>query len=129
LKNIDIDELERMRTENEERLKQLETMYFNKRETGQVGMKILERLGKAPTAPHMDATADFDRAEDEEVGGKKKRKKSVKIASNEKENLDDGNEDTRVPRHRESGVRSSIPKPILANERTSISRGGRSPSG
>jgi len=74
-------------------------------------MKILERLGKAP-APRMDATADFDRDEDGEVGGKKKRKKSVKIASNEKENLDD-NEDARVPRHRETGIRSSNPKPIL----------------
>lgn len=85
LKNIDLGELEKMRTENEERMKQLETMYFNKRETGQVGMKILERLGKAPTA-HMDATVDLDRVEDEDIGGKKKRKKSVKIASNEKEN-------------------------------------------
>jgi len=97
LKNIDINEIERLRQENEERLKYLETQYFNKREPEKVGNAILERLGKSNA--HMssleDQPEDFER-DDEEGKRRQKRKKSVKIVSNEKENnMDNGNEESR----------------------------------
>lgn len=60
LKNIDINEIERLRQENEERLKYLETQYFNKREPEKVGNMILERLGKPNNAnqPQHDSIDD-----------------------------------------------------------------------
>jgi hypothetical protein len=129
LKNIDINEIERLRQENEERLKYLETQYFNKREPEKVGNAILERLGKsnAHLSSLEDQPEDFER-DDEGGEGKRrqKRKKSVKIASNEKENnMDNGNEESRQPRHRDGGVRSSLPKPILSN--TERTKSGPSP--
>lgn len=94
LKNIDIKEIERLRHENELRLKYLETQYFNKREPEKVGNTILERLGKSHTNANLqsfeDQPEDFERdAEDEGSKRRRKRKKSVKIASNEKENNKD----------------------------------------
>ena len=58
LKNIDIKEIERLRQENEERLKYLETQYFNKREPEKVGNMILERLGKSQTAANLESLED-----------------------------------------------------------------------
>ena len=82
-------------------MKYLETMYFNKREPEKVGNTILERLGKSQTSANFDSldnqNEDFER--DNEAGeGKrrKKRKKSVKIVTDEKENnMEFGNEEVR----------------------------------
>jgi hypothetical protein len=57
-KNIDINEIERLRQEHEERMKYLETKYFNKREPEKVGNMILERLGKTQTAENLESLED-----------------------------------------------------------------------
>ena len=44
-KNLDLDDLERMRLENEERLKQLEEMYLSKKQNSSVGRMMRERMG------------------------------------------------------------------------------------
>lgn len=44
-KNLDLDELERMRSENEARLKELEEIYNRKRENTQVGKIMREKMG------------------------------------------------------------------------------------
>ena len=128
LKNIDIHEIERLRKDNEERMKYLETQYFNKREPEKVGNAILKRLedhfsvNLNPDKKEPYYHEDFERDQEaEEEGSKrrKKRKKSVKIVADEKENnIDIGNDESRQPRHRDTGgVRSSIPKPILSKNR------------
>lgn len=71
IKNLDLDEIEYMRSENEIRLKELEEMYMRKRETGQVGKIIRDKMGysahdrKSPRdLPSAREGADFDRDED-----------------------------------------------------------------
>jgi hypothetical protein len=45
VKNLDIEELEMMRTENDKRLKELEEVYMRKRENSQVGRIMREKMG------------------------------------------------------------------------------------
>ncbi len=47
MKNLDLDELERMREENDARLKELEEVYNRKRENTQVGKIMREKMGFA----------------------------------------------------------------------------------
>ena len=88
MKNIDVADIERMRNENEDRLKYLETMYFAKRDPEKVGNIILERLGKgiADTMNRDDDEVDLERDAPHRKSRSGRRKKSVKIAGEEKEN-------------------------------------------
>lgn len=138
MKNIDLDELERMKEENERRMRELEEVYFGKRENAQVGKIIRDRMGvsgkdstidRRSTSPkaggktaNLGHTADFERDDDshDENDGNKRGGKRVKIVEEpvgggDKENFA-GNLEARVPKH--SGVRQSGAKPPK-----SISRG------
>ena len=134
MKNIDVNEIERLRTENEERLKYLETQYFAKRDPEKVGNIILERLGKGPADTLNRNTeedeVDLERDDPLRKSRSGRRKKSVKIvAGDEKENrvqFGNHNDDDRMPRSREQGVRASGPKTISRSK--SAKQRGRSNS-
>ena len=117
MKNIDIDELEMMRTENQQRLKELEEAYYGKRDNATVGKVVRERLGfkdssneRRSNSPrggaNLGATADFDRDFDDEPRTGK-QKKSVKIADVGLGKENHGEND-RVPRKSSAGARTSI---------------------
>ena len=54
-KNLDLDDLERMRRENEERLKQLEEMYLSKKQNSSIGRMIRSNMGYHDTKTSMDS--------------------------------------------------------------------------
>ncbi len=88
MKNIDVNDIERLRMENEERMKYLETQYFAKRDGERVGNTILERLGKGPAMSKTldDDEVDLERDDHFRKSQTGRRKKSVKIVADEKEN-------------------------------------------
>jgi len=119
LKNIDLEELEFMKSENQKRLRELEDAYYGKQENSQVGKVMRERMGLKDNhhrgvggAGALGGTGEFEREDDEAVedkrggaGGVGKRKKSVKIVEEgptDKENHDE----PRIPK--QSAMRSSI---------------------
>lgn len=93
-KNLDLDELERMRAENDKRLRELEEMYMRKKENTQVGRIMRERMGYTASrqgskeiTPRRETTdPDFETTE-EKLTKSGKAKKSVRIVEGEKENL------------------------------------------
>lgn len=62
-KNLDLDELERMREENAKRVRELEEMYMNKKQNSTVGKIIREKMGYPSSPPNKDLRErpDFDR--------------------------------------------------------------------
>lgn len=137
LKNVDLDELEQMRKENEQRLKELQEAYYGKRENATVGKVMRERMGfkdssneRRPDSPqggNLAGTVDFERDEDEPRTGKPKKSVKIVDAGLNKENHADNE---RFPRKSSAGVRSSLngkPPSLTRGRSRSASRKEESP--
>ena len=130
MKNLDLEELEMMRTQNEKRLRELEEVYMRKQENTQVGRIMRERMGYTSSrggskehSPRRETTdPDFERnGEDLHEGNDKltrsgKKKKSVRIIEGEKENL--FGKSNRQPEKSESTA--TFPKQAARGRQASI---------